>query len=119
MTTENYRIDKYQYELLQDTEKGATRDLMLLFLYDESRELLCNIAFVPDGQQLLKAAASSGGQVNVQLPMSQFDRVIDMLRNEKPVYFSWNSETPSVRLSTNKEPVGEQELRRLFSFLYV
>ena len=45
--------------------------------------------------------------------------VTDMLRNEKPVYFSWSPESQSIRLSTNKEPVGEQELRRLFSFLYV
>ena len=119
MTAENHRVDQYQYELVQDSVEGSTRELMLLFLFDEKGELLCNIAFVPEGQQALQAVPSSSGHITVQLPVTQCDRVLDMLRNEKPVYFSWSPGSQSVRLSTNKEPVGEQELRKLFSFLYV
>jgi hypothetical protein len=55
----------------------------------------------------------------MQMHERHFARVLDMLRNEKPVYFSWWREAQSMHLSTAKEPVGEQEMRKLFSFLYV
>ncbi len=119
MTAENHRVDHYQYELVQDSVRGTTRELVLLFLYDERRELLCNLAFVPDDQHALQAVPSTSGHITAQLPIAQCDRVLDMLRNEKPVYFSWSPDSQSIGLSTNKEPVGEQELRRLFSFLYI
>src|SRR5262245_28464260 len=40
-----------------------------------------------------------------QLPAS-----VDLLRNEKPVYFGWNDTSQGVDLSTTAEPVGEGEL---------
>jgi len=37
----------------------------------------------------------------------QFADSIDLLRNEKPVYFHWNDTSRGVRLSTANEPIGE------------
>jgi len=39
----------------------------------------------------------------------QFPDAVDLLRNEKPVFFQWSDAT-GVRLSTEQEPVGEEEL---------
>ncbi len=35
--------------------------------------------------------------------------VVDMLRNEKPLYIHWDNENNQGYLSTSKEPVGEEE----------
>lgn len=118
MGSENFRIDKYQYEIHQDVVHGQTRELTFLSLYDQQRALRCAIAFVPDDQELARPEETVGGHVAAQLHDKHFDRILDMLRNEKPVYFSWWREAQTMHLSTAKEPVGEQELRRLFSFLY-
>ncbi len=119
MAVENHRIAKYQYELIQDTVRDEAQEFMMLFLYDEQREMLCNIVFVPNNTRSLKAVPSRSGHINVQLPLSHFDRLLDMLRNEKPLYFSWMPGSQAIRISTNKEPVGEQEMRKMFSFLYI
>ncbi len=119
MGTENHRVDKYQYELHQDIFSGKTRELTLLSLFSEQRSLLCTMMFSPEHETLKKPTETEGGHVSIHLHESKFPHVLDMLRNEKPVYFSWWREAQSFRLSTTKEPVGEQELRKLFSFLYV
>lgn len=119
MGTENFRVDKYQYEVHQDIRHGAPRELTFLSLFDQKRNLLGVIAFVPDEAELADPVDAAAGHVAVQMHECYFDRVIAMLRNEKPVYFSWWREAQSMRLSTSKEPVGEQELRKLFNILYV
>lgn len=119
MGSENSRIDKYQYEIHQDIDRDRTRDLAFLSLFDRQRKLLCAIAFVPDEQELTQPEESANGHVAMQMHEKHFARVLDMLRNEKPVYFGWWREAQSMHLSTAKEPVGEQEMRKLFSFLYV
>ncbi len=119
MGTENARIDKYQYEVHQEIAHSLTRQITLLYLFDKDRNLLCTIAFLPDDAELERPKEVVGGHVSVQMHSSEFARLIDMLRNEKPIYFSWWREAQRVRITTSKEPVGEQELRKLFSFLYV
>lgn len=39
----------------------------------------------------------------------QFSAVLDLLRNEKPVYLHWNDTSKGAFLATTKEPVGEEE----------
>ena len=119
MSTENYQVDKYQYEFHQEMVNGSTRELTLLSLFDDSKNLLCGIAFVADDSDLMAPSESENGHVAIQLHAKSFAPILDMLRNEKPVYFSWWREAQSMRLSTAKEPVGEQELRKLFNILYV
>ena len=42
---------------------------------------------------------------------SQLDHLIDMLRNEKPIFVFFNDDNgwPNSRISTTEEPVGEGE----------
>jgi len=119
MGTENARIEKYQYTIHQNIADNKPRAIPLLSLFDQKRQLLGIIAFIPDSEALQKPVDSPNGHVTMHMHQSRFASVIDMLRNEKPVYFSWWREAESFALSTSKEPVGEQELRKLFSILYV
>lgn len=119
MGTENFRIDKYQYEVRQDISKGMPREIAYLSLFDQKRNLLAVVAFVPDSMELVRPSESLTGHVAVQMHERHLDRIVAMLRTEKPVYFSWWREAESVCIGTSKEPVGEQELRKLFNVLYV
>ncbi len=42
--------------------------------------------------------------------MSMFSQILDILRNEKPIYFSYSEPTNLGFIRTGKEPIGEGEL---------
>ena len=51
------------------------------------------------------------GQPMSHYPIEDFPRIIDILRNEKPVYYQQLSNWPTMAwLRTSMEPVGEGEL---------
>jgi hypothetical protein len=43
------------------------------------------------------------------MSITEIASVMDMLRNEKPIYVHWSEIWKQVFLDTEKEPVGEQE----------
>ena len=48
--------------------------------------------------------------VYLRYPMSMYSDIIDILRNEKPIYFSYSETSKLGYIRTGKEPVGEGEL---------
>lgn len=119
MSSENHRIDKYQYELINEFHDGQMRSIITLFLYGEQRQLLCALACIPGKKEFAKSQMTPNGHISAEIGEYQMTCLVDLLRNERPVYIGWETATASVRISTSKEPVGEQELRKMFSFLYV
>ncbi len=119
MSIEHAKIRRYQYEFhTQFTDSGAN-DHVLLYLYDDDDTLAAVIAFVDDDRELTRPAEHVGGHVALEMHARHLSPMIDMLRNEKPVIVSWSPESGVARVSTQQEPVGEQELKRMFSFLYI
>lgn len=53
----------------------------------------------------------SGGALRyyARFPQAEFRDAVDLLRNEKPVFFHWNDTTTGAFLATGSEPVGEGE----------
>lgn len=51
--------------------------------------------------------ADSGGIIKMHLPSAMFENVLNVLRNEKPVYVYFAAGRGF--LSTSKEPIGEGE----------
>jgi hypothetical protein len=49
----------------------------------------------------------SGGIIRMHLPSAMFENVIDVLRNEKPIYIYFAQNRGF--LTTSKEPIGEEE----------
>ena len=41
--------------------------------------------------------------------MSQYDNVLDILRNEKPLFFYFSESSKVANVQTTNEPVGEEE----------
>ncbi|MEM7611109.1 MAG: hypothetical protein AAF270_05490 [Pseudomonadota bacterium] len=119
MASENHTIAKYQYELHNQFTDGRINDNALLYLYGKDKQLLAIVAFVPDAQALASPEQEPEGHIAIEMHIRQLASLIDMLRNEKPVRFSWNAASNVVRISTQQEPVGEQELKKMFRFLYI
>lgn len=79
-----------------------------IHLIGEDDHWLGRIAFVDEKYPRGIPADHTGpsGEHYMYLPLSQFPNVIDLLRNEKPIYFGFDSRAV---LSTLKEPVGVGE----------
>jgi hypothetical protein len=60
-----------------------------------------------DPGQVFESDYDGGGIIRMHLPSAMFENVLDVLRNEKPVYIHFAA--GSGFLSTSKEPVGEEE----------
>lgn len=54
-------------------------------------------------------ANSKVSKVDLKYPMSKFTNVLDVLRNEEPVYFGFIDSTKVGYIATSDEPVGEGE----------
>lgn len=48
--------------------------------------------------------------VYLRYHMSMYSDILDIIRNEKPIYFSYSVKTKLGYIRTGKEPVGEGEL---------
>jgi hypothetical protein len=48
-------------------------------------------------------------RVNLAYPMSKFDSVLNLMQNEKPLYFGFIDTNQLGYVSTHSEPVGEEE----------
>jgi hypothetical protein len=68
-----------------------------IYFYDEDQGTTWNDGF-------------SNNYLFMFLPDSHFSRIVDLLRNEKPLYFNFNESSQKTYLSTSSEPVGEGEL---------
>lgn len=119
MSAENHRIHTYQYELSVPGHSDDSDSNTYIFLYGSERNLLCIAIGCAKADDLGPPREAPEGHVVISVHRDDFSMLIDMLRNEKPLYFSWSPETQRARLTSNKEPVGEQERRKLFAFLTV
>ena len=71
------------------------------------------LRFYPEGTTLpdnRKATHASGKfMYYVSYRSAQLSNVIDLLRNEKPIYFYFRDDTMAAYITTASEPVGEEE----------
>jgi hypothetical protein len=68
------------------------------------------LIFHPD-QSALPPDSLSNGQANLQYHLEDLENVLDLLRNEKPMYLLFNGTGPGNEngIKTTPEPVGEAE----------
>ena len=107
MAQESFQVDTYHYYNWSSRSSGKTNLIIkgvggetcsVWFLEDESAELPHSYKVNPDYHAFY-------------YHHSQLQHLIDMLRNEKPIYvfFSNNNGSNNSRISTTNEPVGEGE----------
>lgn len=62
-------------------------------------------------QSALPQDTMVSGQANLQYHLEDLENILDLLRNEKPMYLLWNGSGPGFEngIKTTPEPVGEGE----------
>jgi hypothetical protein len=103
---QTFEISKYLYYLFSSREDATP----VLFLYDTSGAHIAYVYFRGDSQALPQARQLPSGQYALYYRRSVLPELIDMLRNEKPIYLHWVPQgTNNTRISTTVELVGEGE----------
>ena len=98
MTRTEYKIDNYSIEIYaNDLKGGRTRwGQKLIRLFSEGREV-AQAVFARDDKEVPEPYLS-GEKIFYFAPHHYYSDVLDLLRNEKPVYIAW------MPVSDPKEP---------------
>ena len=101
------QIIRYQYEF----RAMPGENLAVLYLFDSKGISVAMLVFVDGSDPLPEPRETANGMVTQSYYRRDLTGIIDLLRNEKPVYFHWASAVRLARVSTEQEPVGEHEFR--------
>jgi hypothetical protein len=108
MATATFQVATYQYYDWSSRKTGKTN----LILKGTGGQT-CSVWFVEDpAADLPEASQVAANYYAFYYHHSQLDHLIDMLRNEKPVFVFFNNDNgfANSRISTTDEPVGEGEI---------
>ena len=92
--------------LFYGSPEGYQTNRAQISVYGEDGKVKAFIRFNDPGMTF-ENDEDSGGIIKMHLPSAMFENVLDVLRNEKPVYVYFAAGRGF--LSTSKEPVGEAE----------
>ncbi len=105
-------VDRYRIRYYGKSTPGHDNSKAWLYLYGSGHEagIVCAIGFYPDDVLESKQDRLDGlGHPRGHMPITEIGAVMDMLRNEKPIYIHWSESWKQVWLDTGSEPVGEEE----------
>jgi hypothetical protein len=92
-----------EYEVMYSANKFPPR----IWLKNAGK-FIGQLIFKADGAAL-PSDAMTGGQVNIYYHLADFANILDLLRNEKPMYLLWAGATSENGIKTTAEIVGEAE----------
>ena len=73
-------------------------------------DFVLQVNFYPDAKKLpVNSYDKRNKLVYLRYPISMYANILDILRNEKPIYFSYSGKSNTGYVRTGKEPVGEGE----------
>ena len=105
MAQETFEVTSYTYYNWSSRNSGKTN----LNLYGATNR--CSVWFVEDPDADLPIATKNGIYHSVYYHHWQLPHLLDMVRNEKPIFVFFNNDNGfnNSRISTASEPVGEGE----------
>ena len=86
--------------------KGYQTNRAQIALYDKNNKTRAYLRFNDPGM-FFENDYESNGIIRMHLPTSMFENILDILRNENPVYIYFRQNRGF--LTTSKEPIGEGE----------
>ena len=118
MAVTSYKIDTYSVRVYANEESGEKTvwGTKTIFMYSGGKHV-ASAFFAKAGFQAPDADFSADdGHIYFHAQGEQYSAVIDLLRNEKPVYINWaptsddvESDDGEAYFNTGKEPTGEEE----------
>ncbi|AXT49762.1 hypothetical protein D1818_02610 [Aquimarina sp. BL5] len=107
MAQSSFQVQTYSYYNWSSRNTGKTN-----LILRGSGGQTCSVRFIEDPNAVLPDATQSGSYYSFYYHHNQLQHLIDMLRNESPIYVYFNNDNGfnNSRISTASEPVGEGEL---------
>ena len=96
-----------EYKVVLYGEKGNSSIGAYIHCYYNSQSIM-SCVFYKD-EENVPANANRGGRVSLNYPISRLKSVLDVLRNEEPLFFGFVESSKTGYIATHKEPVGEEE----------
>jgi len=104
----SHEIETYKVFLMsQDQSKYAGRYATILLKLKGTKEKA--FLYFYDANKLPSENKKSENNFKTYWKMSQYDNVLDILRNEKPLFFYFDEGSKVANVQTTDEPVGEEE----------
>ncbi len=116
MTTKTHKIDEYSVQIYANDLRGNVMRWAagVIYLYSSGKHV-ATAYFARDGYTA-PDATYAGGKIYFHAQGEQYERVLDMLRNEEPVYLRWvphpdpgEPNDGNAYFFCGREPVGEGE----------
>jgi len=107
MATITFQAKTYNYYFWSSRQRGKAN----MNIHGVGGET-CSVWFTEDPEEALKHAEEvAPNYYAFYYHYAQLDQILDMLRNEKPVYVHYDDQPTfnNSRISTDAEPVGEGE----------
>ena|SRR5688572_7869135 len=95
-----------KYEVFAST--GANQPVRI-YMHDELDAYRGYIDFIHDYSGPQKYIIHPNGIINAFMPLEKLHFTLDLLRYEKPVFFTVNEVYGWAAIKTGKEPTGEEE----------
>jgi len=91
---------------------GGLKERARIILYDTNLQTTGTIIFLkdPDEAKSKDDSQTSSGFISIYQSLDQLTNILDVLRNEKPVYLGYSANWKTVYLTTGQEPVREGEM---------
>ena len=103
MTT--FTVAKYQI-----LELAGAGEPVRIYMYDDANAYRGYIDFIAGYVGPQKFVVYPSGIINAFMPIDRLHFTLDILRNEKPIYFSVDDASNWAGLKSGQEPTGEAEL---------
>lgn len=97
-------LDSYKVVLYGEDDTAGDLAAFIHCYYARNNVMTCE--FYKEGSAVPKNRCK-GGRVGLAYPWARFSAVLDVLRNEKPVFFGFIFSTKVGYVATEQEPVGE------------
>lgn len=103
-------IDQYWIHIQSGGSSSKTIYPHALIRCYSGEDLVMQANFFEDGKKFPDNHYDKRNKlVYLRYPLSMYQNILDLLRNEKPIYFRYTIELKQGFIRTGKEPVGEGE----------
>ena len=97
-----YPVDNYAIYVVTGTHRTYIK-------FFESDNFRGTISFYPNDSSLVDAELDSKGRIHLNMRVNRFHPVLDIIRNEKPLFLFYDS-PENAGLRTGRETIGEDKL---------
>jgi len=94
------------YEIMEFMGKDK---VVRVYMYDDNNQYRGYMDFIKEYGGTTNFIVHSNGIINAFISLDKLHLTLDILRNEKPVYFSVNQAYNWAAIKTGREPTGEEE----------